>query len=400
MSRPKVVLLVRINDGSKYPFLPVQIKKGRPEPADGAVIGYYLRYSQNGKRVVKPVGKNLDAAFVTYQNEELNQSRTRMGLASIGEHAPTNRVRIVDAVRQYLEDLDASVRMGKKSKKTYEGYKKAVEVFRDHCGVEYLDQITGKVLKAHEKFLFENIKKRKHGKTINTIATHFRNLSVFLSKQGIQMSKRNPMDSGLLDRSDTPREERKQNIDKYLEEEIVAMLSVSNVDEADLIQTFLRTGARDEEVAHLKWTDVDFRRKQIIISEKPEYGWRPKDKESRTIPVEDGVLLKRLAARKERQSPASALIFPNSLDGPDSHLIQRFYKVIEKARANNFEFEGEIALHKFRRTYASMMIAHSDLQTVSALLGHSDINTTRRYLAPDFQKARIGSRPAFKGIGD
>jgi integrase len=397
--KAKVVLLARINDGNKYPFLPVEIKRGRPAPVDGIVTGYYLRYSQNGKRTVKPVGKSLDSAFVAYQNEELNQTRSRMGLASVNEDT-TNRVRIADAVGQYVEDLDASVRMGKKSKKTYEGYRKAVEDFQKHCGVEYLDQITGRVLKAHERFLFENIKKRDHGKKANTIATRFRNLSAFLSKQGIQMVKRTPGDNGLLDRSDAPREERKQNIDKYSEDEIVAMLSVANVEEADLIQTFLRTGARDEEVAHLKWTDVDFRRKQIVISEKPEYGWRPKDKESRTIPVEDGVLLKRLAARKERQLPESPLVFPNSIGKPDMHLIRHLHNVVRKAKANGFDFEGEVALHKFRRTYASMMIAHSDLQTVSALLGHSDIKTTSRYLAPDLQKARAGSRTAFNGIGD
>jgi hypothetical protein len=62
--KAKVVLLARINDGKKYPFLPVEIKKGRPAPVDGVVTGYYLCYRQNGKRTVRQVGKSLDAAFV------------------------------------------------------------------------------------------------------------------------------------------------------------------------------------------------------------------------------------------------------------------------------------------------------------------------------------------------
>jgi integrase len=389
--KAKVVLLARINDGLKYPFLSVPIKRGRPEQME-RVTGYYIRYSRNGQRVVKPVGRDLNAAFVAYQNEELNLSRRALGLTSVDTH----RIRIADAVREYIEELESSVRMQKKSRKTLEGYQKAVEDFQKNCGCEFIDQITGKVLKAHERYLFDNLKKRVYGKKANTIATRFRNISAFLSKQGIQMVKHNPTDKGLLDRTDVPREERKV-VNKYSQSEINGMLSVANIDEADLIQTFLRTGCRDEEIAYLHWSDIDWTNKQMVISEKTEYQWRPKDKEARTIPLEDGVLLARLANRKDRQ-PDSKLVFPNKLDHPDMNLIKRLQKVVEKAKANGTKFEGVIALHRFRRTYASMMIEHSDLQTVSALLGHSDIKTTVRYLAVDLEKARTGSRKAFQNV--
>jgi integrase len=113
--------------------------------------------------------------------------------------------------------------------------------------------------------------------------------------------------------------------------------------------------------------------------------------------LEDGVLLKRLTARRQRQTPGCDLVFPNTNGEPDQHLIRRLHKIAAKAVAKGFEFEGDITLHRFRRTYASMMISHCDLQTVSSLL---DIQTTARYLAPDQSKARVGSRTAFKGIGD
>jgi integrase len=398
MSKPKVVLLARINDGDRYPFVSVEIHKGRPVPIDGVVVGYYLRFTANGKRITRPIGKNLDAAFVTYQNEELQQTRRLMGLSSID--TAINRTKISDAVRQYSEDLRVSVQIGDKSKRTYKSYVAILDYFQEHCGVTYLDEITGAVLRSYKIHLFDHIKKRPYGKTSNTVAARFRCLSAFFSRYGIKISRgRNVSsdDKGLMEAPDFPRESREQNIDKYSEDEIKALLSMASVDEADLIQTFLRTGARDQEVAHLKYSDLDFRRKQIIISEKPEYGWRPKGKRSRTIPLEDGVLLKRMAERKKRY-PKNALIFPNSLGGPESHLIKRLHAVVKKARDKGFEFEGRIALHKFRRTYASMMISHSDLQTVSALLGHQDIQTTARYLAPDMQKARRGSETAFRGL--
>jgi integrase len=415
--RAKVTLVARLsetriskNGKEYYPFVPVIIRKGRPQPVEGAT-SYALRYSESGKRKVEPVGTNLDVAFSAFQNRDLNHTRIRQGLLPIHDagvvsdlkESPEGRIRVSDSVAKYLIDLNASVKTGEKSPGTLRGYKNAVEDFRDQCGVEYLEEVTGEVLKAHKIWLFENIKKRVRGKKHNTVAKRFRYLGAFLNTQGIQMVKAKvpkKNDEGLMSWGDLPREEKKANIDKYSEAEVKAMLAVADVDEADFIQLFLRTGCRDEEVAFMKWGDVDWKRKQIVITEKPEYNWKPKDKESRTIPLEDGVLLKRLAARRNRQKPASELLFPNTLGEPDMHLIRRLHKIVAKAQENGAVFEGAITLHRFRRTYASMMIAHTDLQTVSALLGHSDIETTSRYLAPDQEKARKGTRTAFEGVGD
>ena len=241
--------------------------------------------------------------------------------------------------------------------------------------------------------------KRVRGKQSNTVAKRFRFLNTFFNKLGITMIKdqRNP--NGLINRSEVPVEEKPKHINRYSVAEIKEMLSVADDNQTDLIQLFLRTGVRDEEAAFLTWADIDFKGKQIFIREKPGI-WKPKDKEQRIIPVEDGVLLPRLEARRKRQSPARSLVFPNTLAGPDMHLIHHLHKVIAKLKLRGVEIEGVATLHRFRRTYASMMISHSDLQTVSSLLGHSDIETTSRYLAPDQSKARIGTRTAFQGMGD
>jgi integrase len=395
-----------MEDG-KYRRVPVEIKKGRPMPVEGTTA-YYLRFSEDGYRKVEPVGAKLDTAFIAYQNRELNRARLQMSLPPIHGSAAllrdfknnaANPVLVSDAVSKYLADLEVSVKIGEKSKRTWSGYKSAVEDFRDRCGVKFMNEITGEVLKKYKLWLFESIQKRGRGKTSNTVATRFRFLSAFFMRRGIRMYKtKSPSsdDKGLMDWSDFPRDMKKEYVNKYSEDEVNAMLSVADIDEADLIQTFLRTGCRDEEIVYLHWTDLDFKRHQIVISEKPKYGWRPKDREVRTIPLEDGVLLKRLVARKRRQSRVSHLVFPNTNGKPDQHLIRRLRKVAEKAEAKGFTFEGDVTLHRFRPTYASIMISHCDLQTVSLLLGHSHIQTTAAYLAADQTKARVGTRTAFK----
>jgi integrase len=310
-----------------------------------------------------------------------------MGLSTIAEFAPkdkSGRTRISHAVAVYLQDLADATKTGERSKGTERGYKNAVEDFRDHCGVEFMEQITADVLRRYKLYVFENIQKRVNGSKHNTVAKRFRFLNTFFNKWGIKMVKdRVPQkdDHGLMSYTDVPREQKKPNTDKYGAHEIKAMLAVADVDEADLIHFFLRTGVRDEEAAFMEWKDIDWKRKQVMVREKPGV-WKPKDKENRNIPVEDGVLLKRLEARRKRleerrkpQEPPIHLMFPNTLGHPDMHLIRQLHKVVAKVKAKDGEIEGVPTLHRFRRTYASMMISHSDLQTVSALLGHSNIET-------------------------
>lgn len=400
--KSKVVLLARIKVRGGRGFVPVEIKNGKPIEPD-EVYSYYLRYTEKGERKVEPVGPDLNRAFVAYQNRELSVTRAALGLAPIVEFAAkdkSGRTRISHAVAVYLQDLADTVKTGERSKGTQRGYKNAVEDFRDNCGVEFLEQVTGDVLRRYKVFMFDHIKKRVHGTKHNTVAKRFRFLNTFFNKWGIKMVRdKNPRkdDTGLMNYTDVPREQKKPNTDKYSLEEVKAMLSVADEDEADLIHFFLRTGCRDEEVAYMEWKDIDWKRQQVLVREKPGV-WKPKDKEQRNLPVEDGVLLKRLEARKARQEPKNHLIFPNTLGRPDMHLIRQLHKVIEKAREKGLEIEGVPTLHRFRRTYASAMISHSDLQTVSGLLGHADIETTALYLAKDDVKARVGTRTAFKGM--
>lgn len=413
--KAKIALLKRIKKGDRYVFKDVEIRLNKPVPDENAAA-YYLRYSENGRQRTKSMGLDLQAAYVEFLNRDLNLERIRRGLPpdlgpaglvrDFRKHASSaGRTRIEDAVKKYIQELTVDVDVKRKrSKGTLRGYSNAVlrlEEFTRTQGLEYLDEITGDVLRKHETWMYANVRKRVRGKKENTIAKHFRFLNTFFNKQGIRMTRdRNaqPGDLGLLDHGDVLREEKKATIDKYTAEDINNMLSVADVDQTDLIQFFLRTGARDEEVAYLEWKDIDWKNQRITICEKPGV-WKPKDKENRTLPVRDGVLLKRLEARRKRQRPPSHLVFPNTLGGPDMHLIRQLHKIVARLKAKDIIIEGAPTLHRFRRTYATMMAKGSDVPTVQKLLGHSDMATTARYLAADDVLAEKASETAFAEIG-
>jgi hypothetical protein len=72
---------------------------------------------------------------------------------------------------------------------------------------------------------------------------------------------------------------------------------------------------------------VDFRRKQIIIYEKPELRWRLKG--PGTPPLEDGVFEATGGACHERHSEGK-LVFPNKFGMPDRHSAKRLHWTVEK----------------------------------------------------------------------
>lgn len=59
-------------------------------------------------------------------------------------------------------------------------------------------------------------------------------------------------------------------------------------------------------------------------------------------------------------------------------MLSRLKAVAKRADVRN------ATLHRFRHTYATRLLeSGSDIVTVQHLLGHSDLDTTRRYLNPD-----------------
>jgi integrase len=129
-------------------------------------------------------------------------------------------------------------------------------------------------------------------------------------------------------------------------------------------QFFLGTGFREQEVMFCSWKNVDFKGKVVAVRSKPEMGFRPKDKEERSVPVPDS-LIAALANRKKEST--SMFIFPGCDGKPNGHFLRMLQKLALRAGLNCGECltkDGkscatqaicrEWGLHKFRKTFATM----------------------------------------------
>ena len=154
-----------------------------------------------------------------------------------------------------------------------------------------------------------------------------------------------------------------------------AVLSAAPEDLRKIITIFLLTGLRYGELCYLRWADVDFRRKQLII--QPRQDWKPKSLKKRIIPMHSTVeqLLHSIPQKNE-------LVFPDD-EGKCAELglRNRIYRVFENAKV-----KGNVK--DFRSTFASnAVMSGMPIYTVSKLLGHHDVKITEKHyahLAPDY----------------
>jgi integrase/recombinase XerD len=164
----------------------------------------------------------------------------------------------------------------------------------------------------------------------------------------------------------------------YELEELEKLFNACNEQERLWFEFFLMTGMREQEVMHLYWSDINFAASTVRVSHKPDRGWTPKAYKEREIPVPTK-LLKRLKAWKAKADKACGLVFPTAGCNPKLDFLDCLKACAERAKLSKEDFW----LHKFRSTFATRCLwAGVDLRTVQQWLGHSDMESTMRYLKP------------------
>lgn len=360
-------LTKRISTPNGLRYCPVAMSaNGRVKPDVVIVEGneekhtegaYYIEWRDAGKRIRLSVGK--DAAYAgtmrLRKEQELNQGDGSVPPQSNGANG--NRS-LASAVAAYLEEI----RLTKKPK-TYAAYSTALEYFAESCHKIMLADVDRRDLLKFCAFLRDE-KEQSPRSTYNK----FENLMTFLKAQGIR---------GLAAKNDWPRfTEEEPEI--YEQAELDKLFKACTAEERLWFEFFLMTGEREQEVMYTYWSDVNLSIGTVRVSHKPDRNWTPKAYKEREIPIPNK-LVKSLKAWKAKSEKTCNLVFPTSGCNPKLDFLDCLKAVAERAELDKDAFW----LHKFRATFATWSLwAGVDLRTVQLWLGHSDMESTMRYLKP------------------
>jgi integrase/recombinase XerD len=326
---------------------------GKPERhTEGA---YYIEWHDNGKRIRLSVGKDAaDASAMRLRKEtELNN-----GDATVPETGANGHRSVAASVADYLEETTLT-----KKPKTLVAYTTALSYFTESCHKLNLEDIDRKDLLKFCAFLRDEKEQAPR-----SVYNKFENLMCFLKAQGIR---------GLAGKNDWPRYTEEEP-EMYETEELGKLFAVCDAEERLWYEFFLMTGEREQEVMFTYWSDVNFVASTVRVSHKPDAGWTPKAYKEREIPI-PSKLTRSLKAWKAKSAKTCALVFPTAGCKPKLDFLDCLKAVAEHAQLDPENFW----LHKFRATFATRCLwAGVDLLTVQQWLGHSDMESTMRYLKP------------------
>lgn len=322
---------------------------------------FYLRFElQQGKRTYErlPSGTDYKAATRAALQKELSfddpptlvAKHTPKPLAVV----PNGLTSLTAACDAYIDGLYAD---GNLTPRTIKDKRFELTRWIDRCKKTHVEQIDRTDLIAFRDSL------RRDGLAEWTVKTNLTSVATML--------KHNPLRrvESILKREDWPVIEDSEP-HPYTVDEVKALQSVANGMERLLIRTFIGTGLREQEVAHMEWQDIDWVGKTVRIAAKSKYNWKPKTRAGcRTVPLPDS-LVRDLKAMRQREG----LVFPAPRGGVEKHYL----RVIERlAKLAGVEGAG---CHRFRDSYITDQVqAGVDLLTLRKWVGHQNLETLKLY---------------------
>lgn len=367
MANRQVNLTKRVQTPCGMRYCPVALSaNGRVRPDYVLVNGheerhpegaYYLEWREGTRRVRLSVGKDAQDAATRRLRKEAELNAINNGVTVVPENGNGQRS-LPARVADYLDEVKLT-----KKPKTLAAYTTALGYFTESCHKINLDEVERGDLLKFSAFLRD-----EKGQSPRSVHNKFENVMTFLKSQGIR---------GLVEKNDWPRFVEEEP-EVYEREELEKLFKVCAAEERLWYEFFLMTGMREQEVMHSEWADVNLTRSTVTVRYKPEYGFSPKNYREREIPI-PAKLVKRLKAWKAKADKTCGLVFPTSGCKPKLDFLDCLKACAERAELDKTDFW----LHKFRATFATWSLwGGVDLRTVQQWLGHSDIESTMRYLKP------------------
>jgi integrase/recombinase XerD len=371
----RVNLTKRVKVSGKDRYCPAVIAaNGRVKPGWVVVDGreekhpngnYYLDWTQDGKRKRLAVGSDAAQANTRLQRKEAELKAVAQGVAIVPEDGGTNGRPIQLAVADFLEEVRLT-----KQPKTFKGYEIALAYFQESYPKRYVEDIEKLDLLKFSAFI-KNEKKQSPRSVHNKFAC----VLTFLSANGIPK---------LVGKNDRPRFVNQQ-VEIYEDGELERLFHVCSPYHLTLYKFLLMTGLREKEAMYCMWNDVNLKASTINMRWKPQYDFAPKAYREREIPIPTK-LVNALKGYRANNAKGDSLVFCTASGRPDTHMLRALKRNAVRAGLDPAGFW----IHKFRSTFATMHLqAGADLRSVQAWLGHTNLESTIRYLKPARAEAML-----------
>ncbi len=145
------------------------------------------------------------------------------------------------------------------------------------------------------------------------------------------------------------------------------------------------TGLRMGELRALRWVDVDFANRNVLVRGNYTRGplATPKSGKVRSVPLIDqaGAALDGVSRREHFTEPGD-LVFPSDTGSyfDDGDVRKRFYAALKRAGLGDKRSEQPpMRFHHLRHTFGTLAVQVWPLHDVQAYMGHANVQTTMLY---------------------
>jgi len=325
---------------------------------------WWIDFYHQGKRVRRKVGPSKKVAEMALADIEVKKAKQEF----LGVCEP-KKILFKDFADEYLEYSKAN--------KAVSSHRGDQTIVNTHLvptwGDTELSRISARIIEDYKVQRLEKVTAATFNRELNTIKSLFRKAVEW------EYLRDNP--TVPVKRIKTGKQAFRFLSDVEIQRLTTACAASAHPVFCGIVVMALNTGMRRGEILRLRWTDVDFRRKQIrVVSSEDGH---TKNCDSRIIPMNRSVetLLKKHPRRLD-----SPYVFPGESGEMFNKTNYHFTRAVKRAGIPHVRF------HDLRHTFASHLVMKGiDLRTVQELLGHRDMRMTLRYahLAPDHVRKAV-----------
>jgi integrase/recombinase XerD len=314
-----------------------------------------IEWCEGNKRKRQKCSDHVSDVLKAKARQELKLQAQAAGIAVVDTKAEKGKRLLATVKDEYLAECKAN-----KAPKTYQAAKQALDNFTTLVGRKHLEDITR--ADCLTKFVTHL---RESDLADRTVFHRVALLVTFLKWANHRII-------GLKDAPSYVETE----IRCYTADDLTKLFAACTPEERLLFRFFLGTGCREQEVQHAETTDLLNDCQTLLVQEKRQWGFKPKGRRERRIPMPDSLAVE---LKEHIKTLKGTLLFPAVSGEPDGHLLRRLKAVAKRAKLT--ATYGKWTLHIFRHTFCTMHLQNGlDVRTLMRWAGHENLETTQKYL--------------------